>query len=342
MASRYWVGGTTTWDATAGSKWALTSGGAGGQAVPTSSDDVFLDSASGAVTVTINGVYANVKSLNCTGFTGTLAGAYGVNSNGSITLGSGMTFTNSGDFSFFGNATITSNGKSFGSLGANVFLNAPGGTIVLGDDFTSNGTILFSDGIFNASNKNVTCTIFSSTYSTARTITMGSGTWTLTGGGTVWDIAGANLTLNSNTSTIKIIGSFDALFKGNGSTYYNIWNSLDFGSVLTIDGANTFNDIKFDLDSTTFFTASQTQTVVSLTSLGTLGHEAILTETTGTSTWTISKSSGTVTLNYAKLSRSTATGGATFNATHSVDQGNNSGWNFIAENSGGSFLFNMI
>lgn len=43
MADRYWVGGTGTWDATAGSKWSTTSGGGGGSAVPTSSDDVYFD-----------------------------------------------------------------------------------------------------------------------------------------------------------------------------------------------------------------------------------------------------------------------------------------------------------
>ena len=45
MADRYWVGGTAAWDGTAGTKWALTSGGAGGQAIPTSADDVFFDAA---------------------------------------------------------------------------------------------------------------------------------------------------------------------------------------------------------------------------------------------------------------------------------------------------------
>ena len=43
MPSRYWVGGTASWDATAGTKWAETSGGAGGFSVPTISDDVFFD-----------------------------------------------------------------------------------------------------------------------------------------------------------------------------------------------------------------------------------------------------------------------------------------------------------
>ena len=35
MAARYWVGGTDNWNATVGTKWATTSGGAGGAAVPT-------------------------------------------------------------------------------------------------------------------------------------------------------------------------------------------------------------------------------------------------------------------------------------------------------------------
>ena len=75
MANRYWVGGTANWDATAGTKWATTSGGAGGAAVPTSADDVFFDAASGAVTCTLTGGYfASCLSLTCTGFTGTLAG----------------------------------------------------------------------------------------------------------------------------------------------------------------------------------------------------------------------------------------------------------------------------
>jgi hypothetical protein len=47
MANRFWVGGTASWDGTAGTKWALTSGGAGGQAVPTSADDVYTSERAG-------------------------------------------------------------------------------------------------------------------------------------------------------------------------------------------------------------------------------------------------------------------------------------------------------
>ena len=73
MANRYWVGGTASWDGTAGTKWALTSGGAGGQAVPTSADDVFF-SALSTGTCTIDTGNTGAKSINCTGFTGTITG----------------------------------------------------------------------------------------------------------------------------------------------------------------------------------------------------------------------------------------------------------------------------
>lgn len=54
MATRYWVGGTGTWNGSNTANWALTSGGIGGKSAPTSFDDVYFDNNSGAGgTVTI-------------------------------------------------------------------------------------------------------------------------------------------------------------------------------------------------------------------------------------------------------------------------------------------------
>jgi hypothetical protein len=78
MANRYWVGGTGDWDNLALLKWASTSGGLGGQTVPTSADNVFFDANSGANTVTIGAGTAICSTLTMTGFTGTLA--FGSNS----------------------------------------------------------------------------------------------------------------------------------------------------------------------------------------------------------------------------------------------------------------------
>ena len=119
MADRYWVGGTANWDATAGSKWALTSGGAGGQAVPTASDDVYFDAASGAVTVTVGAATANCLTMTCTGFTGTIAGAAGIQAVGNVTLVAGMGFTHTGGIGWItasSSATFISAGKTIATV----------------------------------------------------------------------------------------------------------------------------------------------------------------------------------------------------------------------------------
>jgi hypothetical protein len=44
MATYYWVGGAGTWNTTSNTHWSLTSGGAGGAGIPTSTDNVNFDS----------------------------------------------------------------------------------------------------------------------------------------------------------------------------------------------------------------------------------------------------------------------------------------------------------
>ncbi|XSC46802.1 hypothetical protein ACF1BQ_014620 [Bradyrhizobium sp. RDT10] len=72
MASRFWVGGTGTWDTTDTTHWAATSGGAGGASVPGASDTVTLDANSGAGTVTPAATITSFSSLTAGAFTGTL------------------------------------------------------------------------------------------------------------------------------------------------------------------------------------------------------------------------------------------------------------------------------
>ena len=55
MATKYWVGGTGTWDATSTTNWSLTSGGASGAAAPIAGDSPFFDANSGTGVCTISG-----------------------------------------------------------------------------------------------------------------------------------------------------------------------------------------------------------------------------------------------------------------------------------------------
>lgn len=147
MADRYWVGGTDVWDSNPGTKWATTSGGVGGASVPTTSDDVYFDAASGTVTVTVVGTAPSL-ALNFTGFTGSIDSQAGTSPTllvfGNITLSATMGTFGDG----FGvcrifpasNSTITSNGKqsswngTVGTLQGTTFDGSSGRTITLLDN----------------------------------------------------------------------------------------------------------------------------------------------------------------------------------------------------------------
>ena len=239
MADRYWVGGTANWDATAGTKWSATSGGAGGAAVPTSNDNVFFDAASGAVTVTISATVA-AKSINCTGFTGTLGGAGNITVAGSITLFAGMTFNYAAIATITGSGTITSAGKVW--TGSTLWVQGAGITVDLGDAFSTTTALVINTGTFTTNNYAVTATSLSSSNSNTRTINLGSSTVTLTGN-SGWNCStSTNLTLNSGTSSI-VLSSASSALDGGGRTY----NDVSFTSTAlvgpVIGGANTFNNL---------------------------------------------------------------------------------------------------
>lgn len=243
MADRYWVGGTANWDGTAGTKWATTSGGAGGASVPTSADDVYFDAASGSVTCTVSAT-ANCLNLNFTGFTGTFSMANTLNVYGSCTLSSGMTFGATGSaiqmLAESGSRTFTSAGKTIGPVRFGGLTT--GATFTLQDALVSSGTLTVALGTFNTNNYNVTATSLASSNTNARTINLGSSTVTLSSGTAVTFTTSTNLTLNAGTSQITCTGS-SVTFAGGGQTFYNVSFTGTSGSAHGIDQANTFNNL---------------------------------------------------------------------------------------------------
>lgn len=348
MAQRHWVGGSANWDNTAGSKWSLTAGGSGGQAVPTVNDDVFLDSSSGANTVTIS-ASAICKSLDCTGFTGTLAGSSALQVNGNITLVSGMTFSWSGELTI-GNTntcTLTSGGKSFSNtihLNINVTL---GSTFVSTGGFSIENPITFDDGGFNFK-----C-LYLDLGSNAVTLTAGATTWEMTG----YDVSNIAISFNNsgaktlnltaghtfkftNTSNTNIRYKFQV---GNGYAAYtlkNVWFARGASTGNNFfDGNLTCTDIK---DTGTaahglYFTGALfggSYTFTTFTVSGSSGNVISIGSSDGSSISTVFShnlicSTGTISCDYLSITRSTASGGATFYAgANSTNVANNSGWIF--------------
>ena len=238
MADRYWVGGTATWDATVGTKWATTSGGAGGASVPTGADDVFFTNLSTGTCTIATGMVA--KSINCTGFAGSITGTGTVIVAGSVTLVAGMTYTHTGTVTFAGTGTLTTAGKEFSA----VDLNSSGVTLTLGDALnTSTRAITIARGTFSTANYSVTAgSIASANISDAKTITLGSSTVTLLLTNGLSFRSPTNLTFNAGTSQITLSSS-GAQLDGGGKTFYNVSFTGTISGSRLILGANTFNNL---------------------------------------------------------------------------------------------------
>jgi uncharacterized protein YlxW (UPF0749 family) len=243
MADRYWVGGTANWDGTAGTKWATTSGGAGGASVPTSADDVFFTNLSTG-TCTISSGNTGAKSINCTGFTGTIAGSAAITVSGSVTLVAGMTFTYNGTLTINATSTLTTAGKTIGPL----TISGSGITVTLGDALTSSGDITLTQGTFTTNNFNVTLASLSSSNSNTRTINLGSSTVTFNSASTVLFGTNTNLTFNAGTSSI-VCTQVASLLQGGlaggvGVTFYNVsFTATSNSGTHIIQAVNVFNNL---------------------------------------------------------------------------------------------------
>jgi len=247
MPNRYWVGGTASWDGTAGTKWSATSGGAGGASVPTTADDVFFDAGSNtgaAITVTIATGNTGARSINCTGFTRTITGTAAITVAGSVTLVAAMTYTHTGTMTFTGTGTLTTAGKAFSA----VTVDGAGITLTLGDALNiSARTVTVTQGTFTTNNFSVSAAVLTSSNTNTRTINFGSSTVTLSGSGTAFNFTTTtNLTFNAGTSQINLSGTTPT-FQGGGQTFNNLSFTgttavTSFGSVL---GANTFANLTF-------------------------------------------------------------------------------------------------
>jgi hypothetical protein len=248
--TRYWVGGTGTWDAATTTNWSTSSGGATGASVPTSADAVIFDSLSNATayTVTCTATQLRCAALTFAGpLTGnvTWAGTAPLAIHGNFTLpATGLTRSFTGNITYSGSSTgrtITTNGIALNSA---VTINGVGCEWTLADAFTVSGTLFVTNGSFASASYNLTLASVDSQLTNARTINLGSSTITASGNfrfGTT-ENARANLTFTAGTSQVNL--STTALsFDGNNQTFYNISTTSTALNTFTLTGVNTFNNL---------------------------------------------------------------------------------------------------
>jgi hypothetical protein len=240
MANIYWVGGTGTWDATTTTNWSLTSGGAGGAGVPTTADDVIIDTNSG--TGSVSGAGNNAcRNLTITATQALLLNSGTLNNlNGNFVMPPVSSSCVWGMQTQFrgttAGRTITTNGQSGGS---NWFFNDGGDWTLIGN-MTVAGTFGILGGTFNTGNYNITCGAMQLTGSITRTLNCGSSTITVSG--TYDSRSATNLTLNAGTSNF-IFSSVNLDWFSDGRTFYDVSFTGTTQNGVRIYGVNTFHNL---------------------------------------------------------------------------------------------------
>jgi hypothetical protein len=324
---RYWVpGGTGAWSST--TNWSLTNGGTSGASIPIG-EDVYFTSSSGSGTSNID-VATTVGSIDTTGFTGSLSGFSTMNIYGNLTIASSVSYSYAGSMTYqFGyntSRTITTTQ----TLAGPIIFSMQSDVVTLQSNFSTSSTSALNSGTVNLNGYAVSS---SSTFTaTGGSITFGASTWSFSGTGNLWNVSGAfAITPGTGTITFSDSSSTAKSFIGNGLTYNNFTTT---GDNVTITGSNTFNTIVVSnagLTNGLKFTNGTNTTVSNITSNGSAGSLARISSNSSGSAATITKLSGTISLDYMSIKDSIATGGATFYAgSHSTDVSGNTGWIFSA------------
>lgn len=318
MADRYWIG-PGNWDATAGTKWASTSGGPGGESVPTIDDDVFFDDLS-STSCTVSGS-RSALSINCTGYTKTLAGTGALTVAGSITFVTGMGYTHTGSITITGTGTLTTAGKTVRA----VTINAPGGTVTLGSALTigasQNLTVLA--GTLDTSTSNYSI-LNVGTFSNSDTLVLNGSSISCN------NLSSPNsfFTINAGTSTITVSSGISAPAEVLYDVVVNGITNATFNA-----GVTSCRNLTFNALGSSGVCVVDLQNDITLSGTLTFAAPADATRryyVVNNSGFTYTISAGTTVLNDVDFRSVTAAGGGSWSGTRVGNATGNSGITFAA------------
>ena len=317
MASRFWVGGSGTWNTTSTANWSATTGGAPGASAPNAADVATFDANSGTGAVTL-GETVSVFRVNWTGYTGSFQpSTFEINC-----VGSGATNLWAGGTTATFLAIPTVNFTYSGADSRSISIGYTAGLTR-----NINANITAGSGTFTISGtthiNNFNCTGFSGSLS--------PGTLHLTGNVTL----GSSMSIVAGTQVINFTGSGSRTITTNGVTIDRpiaIPAAASGGVVNFADALTQGSTRAFTITAGTVkFKNGVTSTVGAFATSGT--EQKFLSSTVAGSQATLSQASGTVNVSNLTIQDINATGGATWNAftvDRNIVNGNNNGWNFIS------------
>lgn len=305
MADRYWVGGSGTWDASDTTHWSASSGGAGGASVPTSSDDVYFNSASNATGYTVTTATGiSCRNLTIAGpATGNVTFAntvYGIGIHGSLLFPStGLTWSLASGVLVF---KATSTGHTINTNGVPLlqgltFDGVGGGWTLQGNVATaSTRTVALTNGTLNLNGYTLTCGLFNGSNSNVRTLDFGNGgSITLTGNN------GTVLSLGTVTNlTVLNPGTINATYSGGTGTRTINPGALPEAQAISLNisaGTDTISaSVAGNVRNLNYSGFKGTRGNLATTVYGDLTLDSGMTLTAGANTLTLAGSGGTKTI----------------------------------------------
>ncbi len=256
----YWVGGSGEWSDP--DHWSLTSGGAGGECVPTPYDTVIFDQGSFSengqfVNIDLNNALAHNMDWSSAAFNPEFSGnntSANLRIFGSLELNTEMNFTYRGQLFFEANntgQTIITNGIKFLNSNNNITFDGIGGewtlidSLSLGHELANKNAINFNNGELNTNGQFVKCYNFSSRYNNPRILSLDTSIICICN---EWYMRGDNLLLTENNSIIRLDSGHFFHYYGNSLFYHDILLSSDNDyQKVVISNADSifFNDIRY-------------------------------------------------------------------------------------------------
>lgn len=332
----YWVGGIGDWS-DAANHWATTSGGSTFyNFVPGALDNVYFDANSFTTdgqTVTLDIATANFHDMDWSAITNDVnfdAGSTNeLNIYGSFILSENVSFVSSHyNFLTAETADIDLAGNNSFGLIAEVIFDGVGVWNL--QDSISTFYMIFKGGTFNSNNYGINV-VSQFKFDTENYKEVNLGTSTIFTARTFWDgPTGDNLHLNAGESDWYVDRTFTPIHSGDLNTYdinnVTFVESEDEGQI-AIQGAFV-NTLTIAPGRSIRFTQFVEMEVGQLIVEGTAEDPIALYSNQAGMQSTIVQASGEVNGTFLELQDMAATGGATFYANNSIDNGNNSGWIF--------------
>ena len=320
----YWVNGSGNWSDTL--HWSSPSGG-----LPDSTDNVYFDKDSftgsdNKVIIDVNARCNIIDWSEATNFP-VLAGDSSLYVYGTMLLSGEMKIDFSGDIIFKSSELEEVIKTGNNHLNSDIYFQGAGSWSIDDSLKIPDNNIFFKSGNLTSNGNFIKCNSFIASGDENKTFYPGNSIILINKN---WN-AGENLQLSGNQSTMifeNTSENYITEFEGGGLDYYNVI----FKNSANIYGSNSFENLRLSARQTYIFESGKTQTLYGeLKARGCSGLINI--KSSGAEKVIFSKANGDLNISYVKLQsvKTESEAGYQLNAFRSVDAGNNSGCNFIAD-----------